>query len=212
MKPLRIIIADDHPLTRAGLRDLLDGESGMHVIGEADSYPALWDALVRDEPDLVLLDLRMPGGSGVDAVRRLRQRHPRVRVIVLSGYPEDAFLIRTIRAGAAGYVQKDRAPEEVIRAVRIVAAGEVYVSETGGRALARAARPGGPASDLSSLSDREFEVLRLLGTGLAIGEIADRLHLSAKTVSTYRARLMQKMGFSSTADIIRFAIENGVAE
>lgn len=212
MKPLRIIIADDHPLTRAGLRDLLDGESGMHVIGEADSYPALWDALARDEPDLVLLDLRMPGGSGVDAVRRLRQRHPRVRVIVLSGYPEDAFLIRTIRAGAAGYVQKDRAPEEVIRAVRIVAAGEVYVSETGGRALARAARPGGPASDLSSLSDREFEVLRLLGTGLAIGEIADRLHLSAKTVSTYRARLMQKMGFSSTADIIRFAIENGVAE
>lgn len=212
MSPIRVLLADDHPLIRSGLRSLLDAQRDIAVTGEASSYTELWEVIERDAPDVVLLDLRMPGGVGLDAVKRLRRLHPSVKVLVLSSFPEEAFMLRMIAAGAAGYLQKDGPAERIANAIRTVAAGDMYVSETGARTLARAARPGAARLDSTSLSDREFEVMRLLGAGVSNNEIADRLSISIKTVSTYRTRLMEKMGFTTTADIIRYAVENGLID
>lgn len=208
MKPIRVLIADDHPLIRSGLRGLVEGQPDLVVVGEVASFTELWDAIPAGRPDVALMDLRMPGGTGLDIIGRLRQAHPAMKILVLSSYPEKAFLLRVIRAGASGYLQKDRALDQMADAVRSVVAGDMYVSEEGGRILARAARPGAPALDSSALSDREFEVLRLLGAGIPAGTVADQLHISVKTVSTYRARIMEKMGFSSNADLIRYTIEH----
>lgn len=212
LKRIRVLIADDHPLIRAGLRDLLERHADLAVVGDADSFPALWEALEAAEPDVLLLDLRMPGGTGVDAVKRVRRRHPGVQVLILSSYPEKTLLLRMMKAGAAGYLQKDGATARIVEAVRTVAGGGLYISEAGGQTLAHAARSGGANFDPNALSDREFQVLRLLGAGLTPGEIAEQLHVSAKTVSTYRARLMEKMGFSTTADIIRYTLQNDLSE
>jgi two-component system invasion response regulator UvrY len=212
MKTIRVLVADDHPLIRAGLRSLVEAQDDLVVVGEATSFPELWDTVAASRPDVVLMDLRMPGGTGMDTIRRLRETHPATKILVLSSYPEEAFLLRVIRAGAAGYMHKDGALDQVAEAVRVVAAGDMYVSEEGGRTLARAARPGAPALDVNTLSDREFEVLRLLGAGTPAGAVADQLHISVKTVSTYRARIMEKMGFSSNADLIRYTIEHDLGQ
>jgi two-component system, NarL family, invasion response regulator UvrY len=212
MKKISVLIADDHSLIRAGLRGLVEAHADLVVVGEVTTFPELWSCLESVRPDVVLLDLRMPGGAGLDAIGRLRQAHTAVRILVLSAYPEDAFLLRVVRAGAAGYLEKDGSLEQVAHAIRTVASGEMYVSEAGGRALARAARPGAASLDASVLSDREFEVLRLLGAGVTAGAIAEQLSISVKTVSTYRARIMKKMGFSSNADLIRYTLEHNLTQ
>lgn len=207
MMPTRILIADDHPIVRAGLRGILAGEPGIEVSGEVTSYHELWDALATNEPDVLLLDLRMPGGAGLDAVHQLRQRHPSVRILVISSYAESSFLVRLLQAGAAGYLQKDSAAERVADAVRAVAAGETWMSEAGAQTLARAAGPVRTQTNIRVLSPREFEILCLLGQGMAAGEIAAHLSISVKTVSTHRTRLMGKLGLATTADIVRYVME-----
>ena len=206
--PISVLIADDHPLLRSGLRALLEAQSGIRVAGECASFVELRQMLTTAAFDVLLMDLRMPGGNGFDVLKSVRKAYPDLRIVVISSYPEEAFLLRVIQAGASGYVQKDEAPEHVVAAVRAVAAGRMYVTEDGGATLARAARPGGTPDDAGALSAREFEVLRLLGQGIAASEIAERLHLSVKTVSTYRARLMVKMGFETNADIVRYVLEH----
>jgi len=208
--PARILLADDHPLVARALSGLFSREDDLEVVGHVTDLAQLWNTIGETEPDVLILDLGMPGGSGMDALRRLRKRHTGVRVLVLSGLPEEEFVARVIEAGASGYVQKLADPETLVAAVRKVAGGDVYVSERGATALARAAA--GRGLDHESLSERELQVLRLLGEGKSVSQIADTLFLSPKTISTYRARLMEKMGFSSTAEVIRYAVQRGLVE
>lgn len=206
----RVLVADDHPLVVSALSSLLSREGDLEVVGQVGSFSELWEALEEAAPDVLVLDIGMPGGNAVDALRRIEKRHSGVRVLVLSGFPEEEFLARMIDAGAAGYVRKESDPATLVDAVKRVARGGMFVSEEGAVALARAAAGRGP--DHAILSDRELQVLRLLGEGLSVTEIARQLFLSPKTVSTYRVRLMEKMDFSSTAEIIRYAVRRGLVE
>lgn len=209
----RILVADNHPLVRSGLRELLAPQPGLEVIGEVSDFDELFVRLDSDPvPDVLVLDLKMPGGVGLEVLGRIHQRHPDVGILVLTGFPEDAFLPRTIRAGASGYIEKDCDPSVVVEAIRAIAAGGTYVSRSGSRVLAEAMRPGRGEADHTILSDREFEVLRRLAGGATVTQIADELGLSPKTVSTYRSRLLEKMGFSGNRDIVQYAIGHGLVE
>ena len=209
---IRLFIADDHPVVRAGLRHILEQDPGMVVTGEAASRSELLDALTRTIADVVLLDVSMPGGSFADTLLRLRDEHPSVKVLVLSVHPEDQFAVRALRAGASGYVTKDHSATVLLDAVRRVYRGGRYISDTLAERLASFVDPRFEGMPHERLSDREFEVLRSLGTGLSVKEAADALQLSPKTVSTYRARLLEKMGLSGTADIVRYVAVHGLVQ
>lgn len=184
----------------------------MVVTGEAASRHDLLDALTRTIADVVLLDVSMPGASFVDTLQHLRDEHPSVKVLVLSVHPEDQFAVRALRAGASGYVTKDHSATVLLDAVRRVYQGGRYISDTLAERLASFVDPRFEGMPHERLSDREFEVLRNLGTGLSVKEAADLLHLSPKTVSTYRARLLEKMGLSGTADIVRYVAVHGLVQ
>lgn len=209
-EPVRVLIADDHPLVVSALTNLLSREHDLDVIGDARSYAELWEVLSERHPDVLVLDIGMPEGEAVDALHRLGRRHPDVRVLVLSGLPEEEYVVRMIDAGAAGYARKESDPSMLVEAVRRVGRGDMFVSERGAQALARSAAGRGP--DHEKLSDRELQVLRLLGEGKSVTDIGAELHLSPKTVSTYRTRLMEKMDFSTTAEIIRYAVQRGLVD
>ena len=209
---IRLFIADDHPVVRAGLRHIVEQDPDVIVTGEAASGYDLLDALTRTITDVVLLDVSMPGMSFIETLKRLRDEHPSVKILVLSVHPEDQFAVRALRAGASGYVTKDHSATELLDAVRRVFRGSRYISDTLAERLASFVDPRFEGMPHERLSDREFEVLRSLGTGLSVKEAADELHLSPKTVSTYRARLLEKMGLSSTADIVRYAAAHGLIQ
>jgi len=207
----RVVVADDHPLVRSAVVNLLKNDPVARVVGQVGTFTELFEVLDQERPDLVLLDIRMPGGDAIEVVPRMKRRYPDTAVLILSGVPEAEFVVRLIHVGADGYVQKDASPEVLREAVHRVAAGGLYVGPAGAEALARAAGPTGVGRDHELLSDREMQVLQLIGKGLRVGEIGERLHLSPKSVSTYRARLMEKLGLSSTAQIIRYAVEHGLS-
>ena len=209
---IRLLIADDHPIVRAGLRRIAEEDRSISVMAETASGDETIAAMQKTPVDVVLLDVSMPGGSFIETLRRLRGGHPSVRVLVLSAHPEDQWAVRALRAGASGYLTKDHSPEQLIEAVRRVHRGGRYVSATLAEKLAAHLGPtfGGAPHEL--LSDREFEVLRHLGTGRSVKEVADELALSPKTVSTYRTRLMEKMGLSSTSDLVRYAAQYGLIQ
>ena len=209
---IRLFITDDHPVVRAGLRHILEQDPEMRVTGEAASGSDMLHALTRTIADVVLLDVSMPGASFVDTLRRLRDEHPSVKVLVLSVHPEDQFAVRALRAGASGYVTKDHSATELLDAVRHVFRGGRYVSDSLAERLASFVDPRFEGMPHERLSDREFEVLRSLGTGLSVKEAGDALHLSPKTISTYRARLLEKMGLSGTADIVRYVAVHGLVQ
>jgi DNA-binding NarL/FixJ family response regulator len=202
---IRVMLADDHTLVREGLRQLLAAAEGIEVVGEAaDGDQAL--ALVRaGEYDVAVLDLSMPGLAGLDLVKRVKQEKPRLKVLVLSMHGERQYAVRALKAGASGYLSKDSAAAQLVGAIRKVAAGGVQVSETAAAQLI--AGGGAEAEPHAALSDREFEVFRMLVAGQGLGDIADRLHLSVKTVSTHKTRILQKMGMASTAELVRYAVE-----
>lgn len=209
---IRIFIADDHPVVRAGLRHIVEQDPDITVTGEAASRRDVLDALMHTIADVVLLDVSMPGMSFTETLQQLRDEHPSVKILVLSVHPEDQFAVRALRAGAAGYVTKDHSGTQLLDAIRRVFRGGRYVSDTLAERLASFVDPRFEGMPHERLSDREFEVLRSLGTGLSVKEAADELHLSPKTVSTYRARLLEKMGLSSTADIVRYAAAHGLIQ
>lgn len=205
---IRVAIADDHPIVRQGLRRIASEGAKIAVTGEAATAAELF-RLVRGTPvDVVLLDVSMPGSTFVETVRELREKHPTVRVLVLSVHPEDQWAMRALRAGAAGYLTKDHSPEQLVDAIHRVARGGKYVSETLAEKLAGLVDLGTSRATHEQLSDREFEVLRSLGRGMTVKDVAKRLHLSAKTISTYRSRLLQKMGLMSNADLVRYVVEH----
>ncbi|HEY6109035.1 MAG TPA: response regulator transcription factor [Gemmatimonadales bacterium] len=207
---IRIFIADDHPIVRQGLRRIVEADAGLAISGEASDAAALFVALAAAPTDLVLLDVSMPGAPFLETLRELRARHPAIRVLVLSVHPEDQWAVRALRAGASGYLTKDHSPDQLLGAVRRVYRGGKYVSPTLAEHLAQHVDGGGQGAPHELLSDREFEVMRRLGSGLTVSQIAAELALSPKTVSTYRARILEKMAVASNADLVRYAARHGL--
>ncbi len=207
---IRIFIADDHPIVRQGLRRIVEADPGMVIAGEADAAAALLRALETTATDLVLLDVSMPGGLFLETLRELRTRHPTIRVLALSVHPEDEWAVRALKSGASGYLTKDHSPDQLLDAIRRVYRGGKYVSPTLAERLATHLDGGGQRAPHELLSDREFEVMRRLGSGLTISQIASELALSAKTVSTYRARILQKMAVATNAELVRYAARYGL--
>jgi DNA-binding NarL/FixJ family response regulator len=209
---IRILIADDHPIVREGVRRVLSDEADMVVEGEAEtSQDAL--ALVQSrEFDVVLLDLAMPGRGGIDVLQEIRRVRPRLPVLILSVSPEEQFALRALRAGASGYVTKLTAPSELVIAIRKVVGGGRYVSSQLAERLADVAFSRTPRPAHETLSNREYQVLQLLAAGKTITRVAQELSLSVKTISTHRTRLLQKLQLSTTAELIRYALEHSLAE
>jgi len=207
---IRIFIADDHPIVRQGLRRIVEADAGLVVSGEAGDAAALLAALRATATDLVLLDVSMPGGPFLDTLRELRAQHPTIRVLVLSVHPEDQWAVRALRAGASGYLTKDHSPDQQLEAIRRVYRGGKYVSPTLAEQLAKHLDAGGQRPLHELLSDREFEVMRRLGSGLTVSQIATELAISAKTVSTYRTRILGKMAVATNADLVRYAARYGL--
>lgn len=207
---IRLLIADDHPVVRQGLRRILTEAGDINVVGEAEKGDDVVRMLESTPVDVLLLDISMPGPTSfLDLLKQVSARHPRLRALVLSMHSEDQYALRAFKAGASGYLTKDRPPEELLEAVRRIHAGGKYVSS----ALAEKLVTGAQSAEHlphESLSDREYEVLCLLAAGKSIKEIAARLTLSPKTVSTYRARILEKMVFSSNADIVRYFVEHSL--
>ena len=200
---IRILIADDHSIVRDGLKRILAATPDLEVTGEAASGDQALTLVKANDYDVVMLDLSMPGLSGIDLIKRLRVEKPRLRILVLSMHGESQYAARTLKAGAAGYLNKDAAAEALLGALRKVAAGGVHMGDAAAAALLNKTE-----SRHETLSDREFEVMRFLVEGLGPTEIAERLHLSVKTVSTHKTRILEKLGVGSTAELVRYAIEH----
>jgi DNA-binding NarL/FixJ family response regulator len=207
---IRLFIADDHPVVRAGLRGIVEGEPDFEVVGEACDGGDMLARIGRTPAEVLLLDVSMPGPGFLEVLRVLRQDHPRVAVLVLSVHPEDQYAVRALRAGAAGYLTKDHSPEELVAAIRKVHRGGKYVSPSLAERLAVGLEIGANDSPHEQLSNREYDVLCLLGSGRTVKEIASRLALSPKTVSTYRARVLEKMKLATNADLVRYAAQHGL--
>lgn len=206
----RIAIADDHPLVREGLRHFIGAAEDMALAGEAESGDELLTMLRSRPVDLLILDLSLGVRSGLDLLKQIKSEYPKLPVIILSMHREDLFAIRALRSGAAGYVEKNSAPEELLSAIRRVARGGTYVSAKLGEQLAAdIGRGGSVVLPHDRLSDRELEVLRLLGSGKSVTEIARDVNLSVKTVSTYRARVLAKTGLRNNADIVEYVVTHG---
>jgi DNA-binding NarL/FixJ family response regulator len=211
---IRVLLADDHPVVRAGLRQILAEAPDVAVVGEAGDGPGVVDQVAATRPDVVLLDVTMPGASFVTLLRNLKRNHPRVALLILSVHPEDQYAVRAFRAGAAGYLSKERSPELLLAAIRKVAGGGCYVPDSVAERLVTRLGgdgEGGGGEPHETLSDREYEVLCLLASGRAVRDVAVDLHISPKTVSTFRARILQKMKLRSNADLIRYALEHDLA-
>lgn len=205
---IRVLIADDHAILRRGLRDILVREVKGAVCEEAQNAQEVLSLVQSHDWDLVILDVSMPGRSGFDVLRDLKRMRPNVPVLVLSMHPEDQYGTRVLKAGASGYMNKESAPEELIKAIRKVLAGGRYVSPTLAEKLALDLSAEAEQPLHHRLSDRELEVLRMIGLGKTISHIAEELHLSVTTVSTYRARILEKMNLTTTAELIRYALSN----
>jgi len=209
---IRVLIVDDHPIVRAGLRRIAEDDKAIAVTGEASNGQDALDALSQTVADVVLLDVSMPGAPFTETLRRLRAEHPTVRVLVLSAHPEDQWAVRALRGGASGYLTKDHSPDQLLDAIRRVHRGGRYVTATLAERLATQLGKDFVGAPHEQLSDREFDVLRSLGAGHTVKEVAEMLGLSPKTVSTYRTRLMEKMRFATNADLVQYVAANALLE
>ncbi|MGJ7512888.1 response regulator [Pseudomonas baetica] len=203
---IQLMIADDHAIMREGLKQLFVLAGDLHVVAEAENGILLLEQLRQGGIDLLLLDMSMPGISGDDLVARIRAHYPKLPILVLSMHNEVQIAQRALKSGASGYLTKDRDPETLLAAIRRVAAGGRYIDAALAEQMAFAATGLGPGSPHDALTDRELQVMRLLASGMSVSRIATELIISHKTVSTHKARLMEKMGFVSTADIVRYAM------
>jgi len=209
---IRILIADDHAIVRRGLREILVRELEGVVCGEAEDAQQVVAQVQSDDWDLVLLDITMPGRSGLDVLRDLKTMRPKLPILVLSMHPEDQYGKRLLKAGASGYVNKRSAPEELVKAIQKLLAGGTYVSPALAERLALDLHLNEVRPIHETLSDREFEVLRMIGSGKTVSQIAEKLHLSVATVSTYRARILEKMNLTTTAELMHYALSNHLVD
>lgn len=203
---LKILIADDHPVVRRGLKEILAESPAIAEIGEAEHPQQILDLAQTSTWDVVILDLGLPGRGGLDVLRELRQLKPRLPVLILSMQPEDQYAIRALRAGAAGYLTKDAAPHHLLDAIRKLSEGGRFLTDAVADQLADQLTVDPARLPHETLSDREYQILKLIGSGATVGAIADRLSLSTKTVSTYRARVLQKMHMKNNAELVQYAI------
>ncbi len=208
---IRVLLADDHPVVRAGYQRLLEQAGDIRVVAEAGDGPTAYAAAIEHEPDVLVADLSMPGG-GMDLIQRLCLRHDGVRVLVFSMHDGPMLVRRALQAGARGYIPKSSPPERLIDGVRALDAGRHYLAPELPAELLRAREPAGEAQRLSSLSAREFEVFRLLAQGHSASECAERLKLSAKTVSNHQSAIKEKLGVSTTAALVHLALRHRVIE
>lgn len=209
--PARTIVVDDHAIVRRGIVQILSENPRLRIVAEASDYPTLRIALrTHGEIDLLITDIGLPGKDGIEILRQLREEMPRLKVLVLSMYPEDQYAVRAFRAGAAGYLNKASAPERLLEAVDTVLAGSKYVTPEIAQALVDNLQAPREAAPHEKLSDREFQTLKLIASGKRLADIAEALALSPKTVSVYRARILDKMGLRNNAELTHYAIKNGL--
>ncbi|MEO7456127.1 MAG: response regulator transcription factor [Gemmatimonadaceae bacterium] len=207
---IRVLIADDHPLVRRGLSYVLAEHADLSVVGDADSGDAVLDAVNTEKPDVLLLDVNMPGLGFLRVLELLRQHSPSVRTLVISGHAEVLYARRALRGGAAGYISKERAVNDLVAAIRVVASGGHYISSELAQDLAADLATGSrPPHEL--LSPREYEVMLLLSLGHTVTRISEQLHISVKTVSTHRTNLLEKMKLTTNAELARYAQAHGLA-
>lgn len=209
----RTIVVDDHAIVRRGIVQILSEHPDVSVVGEAGDYGQLRTELRKHgEIDLLVMDVGLPGKNGIDILKALREEMPRLRVLIVSMYPEDQYAVRAFRAGAAGYLNKASAPEKLLDAVNQVIAGRKYVTPEIAQALIDNLNAPEQGAAHDKLSDREFQTLRLMASGKRLSDIAEELALSPKTVSVYRARILEKMGMANNAELTHYAIKNGLVE
>jgi DNA-binding NarL/FixJ family response regulator len=208
-----VLIADDHPIVRRGLVQILNDQPDLTVTGEAANTAQVMELLIRQLPHVVVLDVNMPGRSGLEAIRDIKQLYPRLPILVLSVYPEDHIAVRALAAGASGYLNKDSAPELLVSAIRKLHGGGKWISPDLAEALVTyLQQPDYAGEPHRLLSDREYTVLVKIASGKTVSQIAEELNLSVKTVSTYRARVLEKMNLSTNAELTRYALERGLSE
>ena len=205
---IRILIADDHTVVRKGLRQILAEEFTDAHIEDVPDAEELIMKIIREKWDIVISDLSMPGKSGLDALQHIRQHYPSLPVLILSIHPEEQYAIRVLKAGASGYLSKDAAPDELVNAVKRLLLGKKYITVNMAEKIAEVFNRSAEKKPHEMLSDREFDVFRMIAVGKSISEIADALSLSVNTVSTYRTRIMTKMNMKSNANLTVYALEN----
>jgi two-component system invasion response regulator UvrY len=204
---MRILIADDHAIVRKGLRQLILEEYPTSEIGEVSDVESLIALLMKGQWDLVISDISMPGRSGLEALQQIKEIDPRIPVLIMSMHPEDQYALRVFRAGASGYLSKDAVHEELIKAIQMIRNGRKFITPSIAEKLAGALDSASNREPHEYLSNREFDVLKMLAGGKSISEIAEQLSLSATTVSTYRSRILEKTGMRTNADLTRYALE-----
>lgn len=207
---IRVILCDDHALIRRGIRDTLSDASDIEVVGEAGDYGELRNLMRNASCDVLVLDINLPGRSGLDALHALKDEDSPVKVLVVSMYPEDQYAIRALRAGAFGYVNKAGDPAQIVQAVRTVAQGRKYVTPEIAQMLVESLTAPAPEHAHEKLSDRELQTLVMIASGKRLSDIADELSLSPKTVSVYRARVLEKLGLANNSELTVYAIRNGL--
>ena len=205
---IKVGIVDDHAIVRSGLKQFFSEHVDLRVAGEAASGREAIDLVRTAELDVLVMDLSMPGQSGIDALAMIRAKAPDVGILILSGYPEEHYAMNLIRQGASGYLNKECEPSEIVEAIRTIALGKRYITPAVAELLAQQLNRKNDAMPHEHLSEREFQVFLKLAKGQTAGDIADALSLSVKTVSTYRTRLMEKMGLSSNSDLTYYALKN----
>uniref|UniRef100_A0A832DGN0 Response regulator transcription factor n=1 Tax=Ignavibacterium album TaxID=591197 RepID=A0A832DGN0_9BACT len=207
-KKFSVLVADDHKIVRHGLKKILEDEFSEVTIGEASRDTEIAEQLEKSKWDLVILDISMPGKSGLEVLKDIKATHPKIPVLILSMYPEEQFALRVMKSGASGYIRKDSAPEELVDAVNEILEGRKYISPTVMDILSDNVKKDGKVELSEILSDREYEIFMLIAQGKTVSEIAEILSLSVKTVSTHRTHILEKTKLKNNADIVMYAVRN----
>ena len=209
---IRILIADDHAIVREGLKQIIGETSDMVIAGEASNGHEALNKVFKNDYDVVVLDITMPGINGLDVLKQIKAQRPKLPILVLTMHPEDQYAVRVLRAGASGYLTKESASDELITAIRKISAGRKYVSSSLAEKLAFGLEVDAEKPPHETLSDREYQVMCMIGSGKTVKEIADELFLSVKTISTYRTRILEKMNMKNNAELTHYAIKQGLVE
>ena len=205
---IRVLLADDHAIVRTGLREILESTGDIHVAAEATNGTDALDAVRKGEFDVAVLDLSMPGRSGIELIKLIKDEQPRLRVLVLTMHSEEQYAVRALKAGASGYLTKESAADELVAAIRRIASGGAYVSPETAQRLVLGNGSANVELPHTRLSDREYQVFRMIVEGKSVTDIGGALNLSVKTISTHKSRILEKMGVASQAELVRYAVEH----
>lgn len=209
---IKILIADDHAIVREGMKQILSESPDLVVVAEASTGQEVIDKIDKDDLDLVVLDIAMPGRGGLDILKEIKSLSPKLPVLILSMYPEEQYAVRVLKSGASGYLTKESAPVELVKAIRQISLGKKYISPSLAEKLAVDLEISPDRPPYETLSDREYQVMCMIASGKTLKEIADTLSLSIKTISTYRSRILEKMNMKTNAELTHYAIKNRLVE